>query len=54
MIDGEEIIIRRTLKRTSLEKRTSKTRVSQDIEFFKVINGELTELEEIDDDSLPF
>ena len=49
MIDGEEIIIRRTLKRTSLEKRTSKTRVSQDIEFFKVINGELTELEDIDD-----
>ena len=48
-IDGQEYIIRRQLTRTSLDKRNSKSRTTQNLDFYQVINGELIELENIDD-----
>lgn len=48
-IDGQEYIIRRQLTRTSLEKRNSKSRTTQNLDYYQVINGELVELEDIDD-----
>lgn len=48
-IDGQEYIIRRQLTRTSLDKRNSKSRTTQNLDYFQVVNGELIELENIDD-----
>lgn len=48
-IDGEEYVIRRKLNRTSFDKRNSKSRTTQNIEYFKVINGDYIELDDIDD-----
>lgn len=46
-IDGVEYIIKRELKRTSLDKRTSASRTTQKIYYYKVVlDGELEELEE--------
>lgn len=44
LIDGEEYVIRRTLTRPQLKKRTENSTVSQKIEYFKKVNGENFEL----------
>lgn len=49
-IDGDDYIIKRILTRPKLEKRTVKSKVSQKIEYFKVVNGILNPLEEYNDE----
>lgn len=45
-IDGEEYIIKRTLTRPKLDKRTAKSKTTQKVEYYKIINGSAEELEE--------
>lgn len=45
-IDGVDYIIKRTLTRTSLKKRTEKSKTSQKIEYYKKIGDNLEELSE--------
>ena len=47
-IDGQDYIIRRTITRPKLEKRSDKSKVTQKINYYKVTNGIETELEDID------
>lgn len=49
-IDGENFIIKRELTRTSLDKRNSKSRTTQKVSYYKVINDVLEELEEYVED----
>lgn len=49
-IDGENFIIKRELTRTSLDKRNSKSRTTQKVSYYKVINDVLEELEEYIED----
>lgn len=44
-IDGEDYIIKRTLTRPQLGKRTSKSKTTQKVEYYKIVNGEYEELE---------
>ena len=39
-IDGVDYVIRRTITRPSLEKRTKKSKCKQKIEYFKLLNGD--------------
>lgn len=48
MIDGEEYIIKRTLTRPALKKRTTKSKTTQKVEYYKIVNGEEQELEDIE------
>ena len=48
MIDGEEYIIRRTLNRPALKKRTAKSKTTQKVEYFKLVNGEEQELVDVE------
>lgn len=43
-IDGENYVIRRTITRPELKKRTAKSKTSQKVEYFKLIDGEYAEL----------
>ena len=45
-IDGEDFIIKRTLTRPSLEKRTEKSKVVQKVEYYKIVGTDKEELEE--------
>ena len=45
-IDGEDYIIKRTLSRPSLDKRTEKSKVTQKVEYYKIVGGSREELEE--------
>ena len=45
-IDGIDYVIKRTLSRPSLEKRTSKSKTTQKVEYYKVIGGNKQELED--------
>lgn len=45
-IDGEDYIIKRTITRPALSKRSSKSKVSQKVEYYKIIGDTQTELEE--------
>jgi len=45
-IDGEDYIIKRTLSRPSLDKRTEKSKVTQKVEYYKIVGGNKEELEE--------
>lgn len=45
-IDGEDYIIKRTITRPALSKRSAKSKVSQKVEYYKIIGGTQTELEE--------
>lgn len=44
-IDGEDYIIRRTVKRPALNRRTAKSKCTQTIEYFKYLNGTYEEIE---------
>ena len=45
-IDGEDYIIKRTITRPALSKRSAKSKVSQKVEYYKIIGDIQTELEE--------
>lgn len=45
-IDNEDYIIKRTLSRPSLDKRTEKSKVTQKVEYYKIVAGNKEELEE--------
>ena len=47
-IDNEDYIIRRTLTRPALKKRTAKSKTTQKVEYFKMIGGVEQELEDVD------
>lgn len=47
-IDGEDYIIRRTLTRPAHKRRTAKSKVTQKVEYFKVVNGEEQVLDDIE------
>lgn len=47
-IDGCDYIIKRTLSRPSLDKRSSKSKTTQKVEYYKLVGSELEELEEYD------
>lgn len=49
-ISGEEYIIKRTLTRPKLEKRTDKSKTSQKVEYFKIVNGSMEELDDYVED----
>lgn len=48
MIDGEEYIIKRTLTRPALNRRTAKSKTTQKVEYYKIVNGEKQELEDVE------
>lgn len=45
-IDGEDYIIKRTLSRPALGKRSEKSKVTQKVEYYRIIGGDKEELEE--------
>lgn len=49
-IEGEEYIIKRTLSRPALKKRTSKSKTSQKVQYYKIVGGAQEELEEYIED----
>jgi len=50
-IDGKDYVIRRTLERPALKKRTEKSKVKQTLEYFTVVNGTLEVLENCEGES---
>ena len=44
-IDGNDYVIRRTVTRPALSKRTKKSKPKQKLEYFKLINGNLEEID---------
>jgi DNA repair exonuclease SbcCD ATPase subunit len=51
VIDGEEYVIKRRLTRPSLSKRTSKSKASQKVEYYKIVGGVEEELAEYVEDN---
>ena len=47
-IDGCDYIIKRTLSRPSLDKRSSKSKTTQKVEYYRLVGSELEELDEYD------
>ena len=47
-IEGQDYVIRRTVTRPKLDKRTDKSKVVQKINYYKLTNGVETELDDID------
>lgn len=45
-IEGNDYIIKRRLSRPALSRRTAKSKTIQKVEYYKLVNGELSELEE--------
>ena len=50
-IDGVDYIIRRTITRPALKKRTSKSKPKQTVEYFKLVNGEYDLIENCEGES---
>ena len=50
-IDGVDYVIRRTITRPVLKKRTSKSKPKQTVEYFKLINGEYDLIENCEGES---
>ena len=50
IIDGEEYVIKRTLSRPTLKKRTAKSKVSQKVQYYRIVGDNQEELEEYIDD----
>lgn len=50
-IDGIDYVIRRTLERPALSKRTAKSKIKQNVEYFKLLNGEYEEIENCEGES---
>ena len=51
-IDGIDYVIRRTIKRQPLKKRTAKSKPKQTVEYFKLINGEYDLIENCEGESI--
>ena len=49
-IEGEEYVIKRTLSRPALKKRTSKSKTTQKVQYYKIVGGIQEELEEYIED----
>lgn len=49
-VEGEDYIINRTLTRPTLEKRTSKSKTTQKVEYYKVVGNSKEELEDYVED----
>lgn len=45
-IDGSDYVIKRTLSRPSLDRRTAKSKTTQKVEYYKVVGNSLEELED--------
>ena len=45
-IDGEDYIIKRTLNRPSMTRRNAKSRVTQKVEYYKIVGGVAEQLED--------
>ena len=45
-IDGTDYVIKRTLTRPDLKRRTEKSRVTQKVSYYKLVNGEYVDLDE--------
>lgn len=50
-IDGIDYVIRRTITRPSLKKRTAKSKAKQKVEYFKLLNGNYEEIENCEGES---
>ena len=50
-INGEDYIINRTITRPELKRRTAKSKVTQKVSYYKLINNEKIKLEDIDSDN---
>lgn len=50
-IEGDDYVIRRTITRPKLAKRTAKSKYTQNVEYFKVTNGELCDIENCEGES---
>lgn len=51
-VDGTDYVIRRTLSRPSIERRTQKSKTTQKVEYYKIIGDTLEKLEDVDVDNL--
>ena len=50
-IDSVDYVIRRTITRPSLKKRTAKSKAKQKVEYFKLLNGNYEEIENCEGES---
>lgn len=50
-IDGVDYVIRRTLERPALSKRTAKSKIKQSVEYYKLFNGEYESIENCEGES---
>ena len=50
-IDHEDYVIRRTISRPALKRRTAKSKCKQQVEYFKLINGEYETIENCEGES---
>ena len=50
-IDGIDYVIRRTITRPSLKKRSAKSKAKQKVEYFKLLNGNYEEIENCEGES---
>lgn len=50
-IDGQDYVIKRTVTRPALKKRTEKSKVSQKVSYYKVVNDTYIALEDDDSDN---
>lgn len=48
---GEDYVIRRTITRPPLKKRTARSKCKQKVEFFKQVNGETCEIANLEDEN---
>ncbi len=48
-IDGTDYVIKRTLSRPELKRRTEKSKVTNKVEYYKLVNGEYISLDDEDD-----
>ena len=50
-IDNDDYVIRRTINRPTLKKRTSKSKAKQKVEYFKLLNGSYESIENCEGES---
>ena len=50
-IEGIDYVIRRTITRPALKKRTAKSKAKQKVEYFKLVNGDYQEIENCEGES---
>lgn len=49
-VDGEEYVIKRTLSRPAINKRTDKSKTTQKVEYYRIVGGQEEELEDYVDE----